>query len=75
MFAHGFAIHYGQVIPPADVDVIMIAPKTTGHLLRRMYTEGKGTSAIVAVYQDVSGKAKDIALAYGRVLVVPVLEL
>ena len=66
MFAHGFAIHYGQVIPPADVDVTMIAPKTTGHLLRRMYTEGKGAPAIVAVYQDTSGKAKALALAYGK---------
>jgi len=66
MFAHGFAIHYGQVIPPPDVDVTMIAPKTTGHLLRRMYTEGKGAPAIVAVYQDTSGKAKALALAYGK---------
>jgi len=66
MFAHGFTIHYGQVIPPTDVDVTMIAPKTTGHLLRRMYTEGKGAPAIVAVYQDVSDKANDLALAYGK---------
>ena len=66
MFAHGFAIHYGQVVPPADIDVTMIAPKTTGHLLRRMYTEGKGAPAILAVYQDASGKAKDLALAYGK---------
>ena len=66
MFAHGFVIHYGQVIPPPDIDVTMIAPKTTGHLLRRMYIEGKGAPAIVAVYQDTSGKAKDLALAYGK---------
>jgi len=66
MFAHGFNIHYGQIVPPPDIDVSMIAPKTTGHLLRRMYTEGKGAPAIVAVYQDTSGKAKDLALAYGR---------
>ncbi len=68
MFAHGFAIHYGQVVPPPDIDVTMIAPKTTGHLLRRMYTEGKGAPAIVAIYQDTTGKAKDMALAYGRAL-------
>ena len=66
MFAHGFVIHYGQVIPKPDVDVSMIAPKTPGHMLRQLYTEGRGTPAIVAVYQDVSGKAKDIALAYGK---------
>ena len=66
MFAHGFAIHYGQVIPPANVDVTMIAPKTTGHLLRRMYAEGKGAPAIIAIYQDATGKAKDLALAYGK---------
>ncbi len=66
MFAHGFVIHYGQVVPPANVDVTMIAPKTTGHLLRRMYTEGKGAPAIVAIYQDTTGKAKELALAYGK---------
>jgi len=66
MFAHGFVIHYGQVIPPANVDVTMIAPKAPGHLLRQVYTEGKGTPAIVAVHQDVSGKARDVALAYAK---------
>ena len=66
MFAHGFVIHYGQIIPPANVDVTMIAPKTTGHLLRRMYTEGKGAPAIVAIYQDTTDKAKALALAYGK---------
>ena len=66
MFAHGFAIHYGQVIPPPDIDVTMIAPKAPGHLLRQVYTEGKGTPAIVAVHQDASGKAKDVALAYAK---------
>ncbi len=66
MFAHGFVIHYGQVIPPPDIDVTMIAPKAPGHLLRQVYTEGKGTPAIVAVHQDASGKAKDMALAYAK---------
>ncbi len=66
MFAHGFAIHYGQVIPPPDIDVTMIAPKAPGHMLRQVYTEGKGTPAIVAVHQDASGKAKDVALAYAK---------
>jgi len=66
MFAHGFVVHYGQVIPKPDVDVSMIAPKSPGHMLRQLYTEGRGTPAIVAVYQDVSGKAKDVALAYAK---------
>ena len=66
MFAHGFVIHYGQIIPPPDVDVVMIAPKSPGHMVRQVYTEGKGTPAIVAVHQDASGKARDIALAYAK---------
>ncbi len=66
MFAHGFNIHYGQIIPPSDIDVSMIAPKCPGHMLRQLYTEKKGPPAIVAVHQDVSGKAKDIALAYAK---------
>jgi len=66
MFAHGFNIHYGQIIPPPDIDVVMIAPKAPGHMLRQVYTEGKGTPAIVAVHQDASGKARDIALAYAK---------
>jgi ketol-acid reductoisomerase len=66
MFAHGFNIHYGQIIPPPNIDVSMIAPKCPGHMLRQLYTEGKGSPAIVAVHQDVSGKAKDIALAYAK---------
>ena len=66
MFAHGFNIHYGQIVPPASVDVSMIAPKCPGHMLRRLYTEGKGPPALVAVYQDASGKAKDVALAYAK---------
>jgi ketol-acid reductoisomerase len=66
MFAHGFNIHYGQVIPPPDIDVAMIAPKCPGHMLRQLYTEGAGSPAIVAVHQDASGKARDIALAYAK---------
>ena len=66
MFAHGFNIHYGQIVPPTNVDVSMIAPKCPGHMLRRLYTEGKGPPALVAVYQDASGKAKDVALAYAK---------
>jgi ketol-acid reductoisomerase len=66
MFAHGFNIHYGQIVPPADVDVIMIAPKCPGHLLRQLYTEGIGPPALMAVHQDASGKAKDVALAYAK---------
>jgi ketol-acid reductoisomerase len=66
MFAHGFNIHYGQIIPPPGIDVSMIAPKCPGHMLRQLYTEKKGPPAIVAVHQDVSGKAKDIALAYAK---------
>ncbi len=66
MFAHGFNIHYGQIIPPPDIDVTMIAPKCPGHMLRQLYTEGIGPPAIVAVHQDASGRAKDIALAYAK---------
>ncbi|MFH0941610.1 MAG: ketol-acid reductoisomerase [Chloroflexota bacterium] len=66
MFAHGFNIHYGQIVPPADIDVTMVAPKCPGHMLRRVYTEGGGAPAIVAVHQDVSGKALANALAYAR---------
>ncbi|MBC8275395.1 MAG: ketol-acid reductoisomerase [Chloroflexi bacterium] len=66
MFAHGFNIHFGQILPPVDVDVTMIAPKCPGHMLRRLYTEGSGAPALVAIHQDASGKAKDIALAYAR---------
>jgi len=66
MFAHGFNIHYGQILPPPDIDVIMIAPKCPGHMLRQLYTEGIGPPAIVAVHQDASGRAMDIALAYAK---------
>jgi ketol-acid reductoisomerase len=66
MFAHGFNIHYGQIKPPPDIDVTMIAPKGPGPLLRQLYTEGIGLPALVAVHQDSSGKAKGIALAYAK---------
>lgn len=63
-FAHGFNIHYGQVTPRADLDVIMIAPKAPGHTVRSTYVAGAGVPQLIAVYQDVSGKAHDIALSY-----------
>ncbi|MCD8326586.1 MAG: ketol-acid reductoisomerase [Lachnospiraceae bacterium] len=64
MFAHGFAIHFGQIIPPKDVDVTMIAPKGPGHTVRSQYQEGKGVPCLVAVQQNATGKALDLALAY-----------
>ena len=66
MFAHGFNIHYGQIIPPENIDITMIAPKCPGHMLRQLYTDGVGPPAIIAVHQDASGKAKNIALAYAE---------
>jgi len=66
MFAHGFNIHFKQIVPPADIDVTMVAPKGPGHLVRRVYAEGKGVPALVAVHQDASGKAKQQALAYAK---------
>lgn len=65
-FAHGFNIHYNQIVPPEYVDVFMIAPKGPGHLVRRIFTEGKGVPCLLAVYQDNSGQAQDLALAYAR---------
>ncbi len=65
MFAHGFNIHYQCIVPPADVDVAMIAPKAPGHTVRSEYQAGKGTPCLVAVYQNATGKALDLALAYG----------
>jgi len=65
MFAHGFNIHFGLIQPPKDVDVTMIAPKAPGHTVRSEYQAGKGTPCLVAVYQDATGKALDMALAYG----------
>ena len=64
LFAHGFNIHYGQIIPPTFVDVFMIAPKGPGHTVRSQYQEGKGVPCLIAVHQDASGKAKDYGLAY-----------
>ncbi|HUW39337.1 MAG TPA: ketol-acid reductoisomerase [Rhodocyclaceae bacterium] len=63
-FAHGFNIHYGQVIPRDDIDVIMIAPKGPGHLVRSTYVQGGGVPSLIAIYQDKSGKAHDLALSY-----------
>ncbi|MBS6183601.1 MAG: ketol-acid reductoisomerase [Clostridium celatum] len=66
VFAHGFNIHYGQIVPPADVDVFMVAPKGPGHMVRRTYTEGSGVPCLIAVHQDATGQAKDLALAYSN---------
>lgn len=66
VFAHGFNVHFGQIVPPADVDVFLVAPKGPGHLVRRTYEAGAGVPALFAVYQDVSGQAKDVALAYAK---------
>ncbi len=63
-FAHGFNIHYGQIVPPADIDVVMIAPKGPGHTVRSQYEEGKGVPCLVAIENDFSGKALEYALAY-----------
>ncbi len=63
-FAHGFNIHFGQIVPPKDVDVFMVAPKAPGHTVRSEYQRGAGTPCLIAVEQDYSGKTKDIALAY-----------
>ncbi|AWW28264.1 ketol-acid reductoisomerase [Acetobacterium carbinolicum] len=64
VFAHGFNIHYGQIIPPADVNVFMIAPKGPGHTVRSQYQEGRGVPCLIAVYQDPSGNTHDLGLAY-----------
>ena len=65
-FAHGFNIHFRQIVPPQDVDVFMVAPKGPGHLVRWMYEEGKGVPALVAIFQDASGNCRDTALAYAK---------
>jgi ketol-acid reductoisomerase len=67
-FAHGFNIHFGQIRPPPGVDVVLIAPKAPGHLVRRLYSEGQGTPALIAVHQDASGSAKELGLSYARAL-------
>ncbi len=64
MFAHGFNIHFGQIVPPSDVNVIMVAPKGPGHTVRSQYVEGKGVPDLIAVYQNATGDAKELALAY-----------
>jgi ketol-acid reductoisomerase len=66
LFGHGFSIHYGEVEPPPDVDVALVAPKGPGHLVRRQYTEGSGVPGLIAVHQDASGNAQALALAYAK---------
>lgn len=66
VFSHGFNIHFQQIRPPADVDVFMVAPKSPGHLVRRMYQEGQGVPGLLAVHQDASGRAHDLGLAYAK---------
>ncbi len=66
VFSHGFNIHFGQVVPPPTVDVFMVAPKSPGHLVRRMYAEGGGVPGLLAVYQDYTGNARDLGLAYAK---------
>src|ERR1700754_808701 len=68
MFGHGFSIHYNEIEPPAEVDVALVAPKGPGHLVRRQYVEGSGVPCLVAVQQDASGSAKDVALAYSKAI-------
>lgn len=68
MFSHGFNIHFGQIVSPKNVDVVMIAPKSPGRLVREMYVQGKGVPNLIAVYQDYSGKAKEIGLAYSQAI-------
>jgi len=68
LFAHGFNVHYGRIEPPEGHDVVMVAPKGPGHIVRRLYEEGYGTPAVIAVAQDASGRARDVALAYGAAL-------
>jgi ketol-acid reductoisomerase len=66
VFAHGFNIHYKQIVPPANVNVMMIAPKGPGHLVRRTFSEGSGVPCLIAIYQDPSGSTKDMALAWAK---------
>jgi ketol-acid reductoisomerase len=68
LFAHGFNIHYGRIVPPTEHDVIMVAPKGPGHIVRRLYEEGYGTPAVIAVAQDASGQALELAYAYGAAI-------
>jgi ketol-acid reductoisomerase len=66
VFAHGFNIHFNQIVPPSDVDVFLVAPKGPGHLVRRTYTEGGGVPSLFGIYQDFTGQAKELALAYAK---------
>ncbi len=66
LFAHGFNIHYGQIVPPPEVDVAMVAPKGPGHRVRELFVEGQGVPALLAVHQDASGRARELALAYAK---------
>ena len=66
MFAHGFCIHYSQIVPPADVDVTMVAPKAPGHRVREIFPEGQGVPGLLAIYQDATGNAKTLGLAYAK---------
>jgi ketol-acid reductoisomerase len=66
MFGHGFSIHYGEVEPPPEVDVALVAPKGPGHLVRRQFTEGSGVPGLLAIHQDPTGNARDLALAYAK---------
>lgn len=66
LFAHGFNVHFGQIVPPANVDVFMIAPKGPGHTVRSQYQEGRGVPCLIAIHQDATGNAKDLALAYAK---------
>jgi ketol-acid reductoisomerase len=66
MFGHGFSIHFGEVEPPPDVDVAMVAPKGPGHLVRRQFTEGRGVPCLMAIHQDATGSAREVALAYAK---------
>lgn len=68
MFAHGFNIHYGTIVPSKDIDVSMVAPKAPGHRVREVFTEGGGVPALIAIHQDASGKARDLALSYAKAI-------
>ena len=65
-FSHGFNIHFGQIVPPPEIDVYMVAPKGPGHLVRETFVQGSGVPCLIAIYQDASGKAKDLALAHAK---------
>jgi ketol-acid reductoisomerase len=68
LFAHGFNVHFGQIVAPEDVDVLLVAPKGPGHLVRRQYQDGRGIPCLIAVHQDATGKAQQVGLAYARAI-------